>query len=331
MDDDFVAAVEPQLAVRVPLLENLEHGGVLAQHGGRKGAKAVLARDALQQAEQEGADPMALQVFAHDEGHLRSTVVLFGVRADGDDLLVAALLGQADDRDVVAVVEAGHLLLDDLDKELERRGHRLARYADDCIILVKSPRAGERVLRSVARFLQRKLKLVVNAKKSRVGPTGQSSFLGFTFKGTGIRWTDKALAEFKRRVRLLTGRSWGVSMDYRLRKLAEYVRGWMGYYALSEYYRPIPELDHWLRRRVRCCYWKQWRWCRTRVRELLKLGTSKRTAIQAGLSRKSYWCLSKTLATQTGMTNAWLAEQGLVSIQTLWVSFHYPHQSLAGQ
>jgi len=122
-----------------------------------------------------------------------------------------------------------NIVLDDLDKELERRGHRFARYADDFIILVKSPRAGERVLRSVARFLQRKLKLVVNAKKSRVGPTDQSAFLGFTFKGTSIRWTDKALAEFKRRVRLLTGlrraevatatqagRNWGVSMEYSL-------------------------------------------------------------------------------------------------------------------
>jgi len=223
-----------------------------------------------------------------------------------------------------------NIVLDDLDKELERRGHRFARYADDFIILVKSQRAGERVLRSVGRFLQRKLKLVVNAKKSRVCPTDQSAFLGFTFKGTSIRWTDKALAEFKRRVRLLTGRSWGVSMDYRLRKLAEYVRGWMGYYALSEYYRPIPELESWLRRRVRCCYWKQWRWCRTRVRELLKLGTFLRTAIHAGLSRKSYWRLSKTLATQSGMTNAWLAKQGLVSIKTLWVSFHYPSEPAKG-
>jgi RNA-directed DNA polymerase len=217
-----------------------------------------------------------------------------------------------------------NIVLDDLDKELERRGHRFARYADDFLILVKSPRAGARVLRSVGRFVQRKLKLVVNDKKSRVAPTDESAFLGFTFQGTSIRWSDKSFAEFQRQVRLLTGRSWGVSMHYRLAKLAEYVRGWLGYYALSEYYRPIPALDQWLRRRVRCCYWKQWRWCRTRVRELLKLGTSKRTAIQAGLSRKSYWRLSRTLATQTGMTNAWLAEQGLVSIQALWVSFHYP-------
>ena len=152
-----------------------------------------------------------------------------------------------------------NIVLDDLDQELQRRGHRFARYADDFIILVNSPRAGERVLRSVARFLQRKLKLVVNAKKSRVGPTDQSSFLGFTFQGTSIRWTDKAFAEFQRQVRLLTGRSWGVSMDYRLCKLAEgacperrRMRGWLGYYALREDYRPIPELDHWLRRCVRC-------------------------------------------------------------------------------
>src|SRR5207247_8303114 len=118
--------------------------------------------------------------------------------------------------------------------------------------------------------------------------------------------------------------SWGVSMHYRLHKLAEYVRGWMGYYALSEYYRPIPALDQWLRRRVRCCYWKQWRWCRRRVRELLKLGTSQRTAIQAGLSRKSYWRLARTLAAQTGMTSQWLAEQGLGSVQTRCASFPYP-------
>ena len=220
-----------------------------------------------------------------------------------------------------------NIVLDDLDKELERRGHRFARYADDFIIVGKSRRAGERVLRSVARFLQRKLKLAVNDKKSRVLPTDQCAFLGFTFKGRSIRWTDQSLAEFQRQVRLLTGRSWGVSMNYRLRKLAEYVRGWMGYYALSEYYRPIPELDHWLRRRVRCCYWKQWRWCRRKVSELRKLGTSLHAAIQVGMSRKSYWRLSRTLATQTGMTNQWLAEQGLISIKTLWVSFHYPSKS----
>ncbi|MDR4510021.1 MAG: group II intron reverse transcriptase/maturase [Candidatus Brocadiaceae bacterium] len=217
-----------------------------------------------------------------------------------------------------------NIVLDELDKELEKRGHRFVRYADDFIILVKSHRAGERVMQSIKRFLLKNLKLVVNEKKSKVVKSDQCLFLGFVFKGKSIRWSDNSLAEFKRHIRLLTGRSWGVSMNYRLRKLAEYIRGWMGYYGLSEYYRPIPELDHWLRRRIRMCYWKQWRRCRKRVKELLNLGCSKRQAILTALSRKSYWHLSKTLATQMGMTNLWLKKQGLVSIRELWISFHYP-------
>ena len=217
-----------------------------------------------------------------------------------------------------------NIVLDDLDKELEKRGHRFVRYADDLIILVKSQSAGERVMVSIRRFLERKLKLKVNEKKSCVAPTDQINFLGFTFRGTKIRWSEKAFKEFKRRVRLLTGRSWFVSMDYRMRKLAQYIRGWMNYFGISEYYRPIPELDHWLRRRVRMCYWKRWRRTRTKVRELLKLGTSLNAAISVGLSRKGYWRLSRTLATQSGMTNQWLKEQGLVSIKALWVNIHYP-------
>jgi RNA-directed DNA polymerase len=217
-----------------------------------------------------------------------------------------------------------NILLDHLDKELERRGHRFVRYADDFIVLVKSQRAGERVLRSVSRFLTHKLKLTVNEAKSAVAPTDRIGFLGFVFKGTRIVWSDQAFAAFRRRVKKLTGRSWFVSMKYRLHKLAEYLRGWMGYYGLSEHYSPIDGLDGWIRRRIRMCYWKQWRRCRTKVRELVKLGTSLRTAISVGLSRKGPWHLARTLATQTGMTNQWLAEQGLISVKELWVNIHYP-------
>ena len=109
-----------------------------------------------------------------------------------------------------------NILLDELDKELERRGHRFARYADDFVILVKSRRAGERVMASITRFLEQKLKLKVNQEKSKVASTNEITFLGFAFKGANIRWSDKAFAEFKRRVKELTGRSWGVSMEYRL-------------------------------------------------------------------------------------------------------------------
>ncbi len=217
-----------------------------------------------------------------------------------------------------------NILLDELDKELERRGHCFARYADDFIILLKSERAGRRVMHSITQYLKRKLKLRVNEEKSKVVRTNESEFLGFTFSGKKVRWTEKAFREFKRRVKRLTGRSWFVSMKYRLGKLAQYVRGWINYYGISEYYSPIPEVDHWLRRRVRMCYWKQWRLARTKVRNLLKLGASKNVAIPIAMSRKGPWNLSRTLATQVGMTNIWLKNQGLLSIKEMWVNIHYP-------
>jgi RNA-directed DNA polymerase len=217
-----------------------------------------------------------------------------------------------------------NIILDDLDKELEKRGHRFARYADDFIILVKSRSAGERVKESLKCFLERVLKLRINQEKSRVVPTNQAAFLGFTFRGIKIHWSEKAFREFKRKVKELTGRSWFVSMDYRYAKLAEYLHGWMNYFGISEYYKPIPEIDHWLRRRLRMCYFKQWRWARTKVRELRKLGTSLRVAISMAISRKGPWHLSRTLATQTGMTNKWLKDHGLLSVKELWVHIHYP-------
>ncbi len=217
-----------------------------------------------------------------------------------------------------------NILLDDLDQELERRGHCFSRYADDLIILVRSQRAGNRVMSSIRRFLENKLKLAINEKKSKVAPVEKCSFLGFVFVRGKVRWSEKSFREFKRRVRLFTGRSWFVSMEYRYKKLAEYVRGWMNYYGISEYYRPIPEIDEWLRRRVRMCYWKQWRYTRTKVRNLLKLGTYKREAILTALSRKGPWHLARTLAAQAGMTNKWLYKEGLISVKEQWVKIHYP-------
>lgn len=212
-----------------------------------------------------------------------------------------------------------NILLDDLDTELENRGHRFARYADDLLVLVKSERAGQRVKTSLTRWLDRKLKLPVNEHKSRVAKISEVEFLGFTFRGTKLRWSDAAVDDFKHRVRQLTGRSWGVSMDYRLHKLGEYLRGWAGYFGISQYYRPVPGIDDWIRRRIRMCYWKQWRYVRTKVRHLLVLGTHKRQAILTAISSKSYWRLSKTLATNSGMTNDWLKQQGLISFRDLWM------------
>jgi RNA-directed DNA polymerase len=212
-----------------------------------------------------------------------------------------------------------NIILDDLDKELELRGLRFARYMDDLVILVKSRRSAQRVMAKISRYLTRKLKLKVNRNKSRVVRISQLEFLGFKFQGLRIHCTDQVLRDFKHRLRGLTSRNWGVSMDERMRRLNRYLRGWMNYFGISQLYTPMDELDGWLRRRIRMCYWKQWRKPRTRIGNLLKLGTSKRHAILTGISRKGYWRLSKTLATQTGMTNEWLEGQGLLSIRKLWM------------
>jgi RNA-directed DNA polymerase len=218
-----------------------------------------------------------------------------------------------------------NIMLDDFDKELEQRGHKFVRYADDFLIFVKSKRAAQRVLLSVTRWLERKLKLVINQEKSTIVLSENCDYLGFIFKGKRIIWSDDSLENFKYTIRRLTARSWGVSMKLRLTKLSDYIRGWMNYFVLSEYYRPLPLLDEWIRRRVRMCYIKRWRWCRTRIRNLISLGAVKEQAIAVGLSSKGPWKLARTFGSQSGLTNAYLTEQGLVSVRELWIAFHYPN------
>ena len=216
-------------------------------------------------------------------------------------------------------------MLDDLDKELESRGHRFARYADDFVVLVGSLRAGERVMSSVRRFLERRLKLKVNEGKSRVVKARELTFLGFAFGAGGkIVWSGKSLATFKSRIRVLTGRGWGVSMEYRLEKLAQYMRGWMGYYAISKTFKEVRRMDYWIRRRIRCCYWKQWKSNANRVRQLMALGVNRRNAIITGVTKLGYWKMSKTPGVNQALSNRYLKEQGLLSLVDLWSRVHYP-------
>lgn len=217
-----------------------------------------------------------------------------------------------------------NILLDDLDKELEKRGHQFARYADDLIVLVKSKRAGERVMESISRFLGKVLKVKVNRDKSRVVKAEVSSFLGFTFIRKRLAVSEKSFTRFQSELRRLTGRSWGVSMDSRFWKIRIYLQGWTNYFGVALKYNDAVEMDHWLRRRVRMCYWKQWRRARKRIGELIKLGAPKYHAILTGLSRKGYWHLAKTLSTNCGLGNEFLQKQGLTSIRTLWIGIHYP-------
>lgn len=217
-----------------------------------------------------------------------------------------------------------NILLDDLDKELEKRGHQFCRYADDLIILVRSKRAGERVMESISRFLEKTLKVQVNRDKSKVVRAETSTFLGFTFTGKRLTVSEKSLAKCKNELRRLTWRSWGVAMDYRYRKIRTYLQGWMNYFGIGMRYNDAVDMDQWFRRRIRMCYWKQWHRAKKRIGELIKLGAFKRQAILTGLSRKGYWHLAKTLSMNVGLSNAYLTKQGLTSLRTLWVKIHHP-------
>ena len=213
-----------------------------------------------------------------------------------------------------------NILLDDLDKELERRGLRFVRYADDFQIFVRSERSALRVYAAVKHFLTQRLKLVVNEQKSSVRLARGCEYLGFTFVGkrVTIKVAPKKLKAFKRRIQELTGRSRGVSMKRRLTDLARYVRGWIRYFGLARQFDEFVQLDGWIRRRIRMCYWKQWRYPRTKVKHLVALGVSLDLAIKHAVSRKKYWRMSRTPALRYAMPNQWLKQQGLPSIKQLW-------------
>ena len=216
-----------------------------------------------------------------------------------------------------------NIMLDPLDKELEKRGHKFARYADDFTILVKSHRAGERVLQSISRYLQHRLKLVVNTTKSHVVKTSQSQFLGFTFKAGRIQWHPKTLLKFKQRIRLLTNRNWGVSMKYQLFKTSQYIRGWINYFGIANCYQLCVDLDHWIRRRVRMAYWRQWRKPRTKVRSLMRLGVRVQAAVACGITSKGPWRSSKTPGINQALSNAYLKSQGLYALRDGWIKLHH--------
>ncbi len=216
-----------------------------------------------------------------------------------------------------------NIMLDPLDKELEKRGHKFARWADDFIIVVGSRCAGERVLSSVTHFVEHKLKLKVNDQKSRVVPVSKSKFLGFSFVGKKLVWHDDALAKFKYKVRRLTGRTHGISMDILIHELTVYLRGWINYFGIAQGYQKCIDLDQWIRRRLRMCYWKQWRKVRTKVRNLIKLGVDTQLAVSCGISSKSFWHSARTKGINMAISNKFLADKGLVSLRDQWVKIHY--------
>jgi RNA-directed DNA polymerase len=207
-----------------------------------------------------------------------------------------------------------NIVLNELDQELERRGHRFTRYADDCNIYVRSRRAGERVMSGVTRLLTTKLKLRVNSEKSAVARPWERKFLGFSFtnhKQPKRRLAPKAVARFKERVRELTGRTRGISFAQMVHDLAEYLRGWIGYFGRCETLSVLEELEKWLRRRLRSMVWKQWKRGTTRYRELRKRGIDAQEAAQTAGSSDGPWHLANTPALKIALSNAYFASLGL--------------------
>ena len=207
-----------------------------------------------------------------------------------------------------------NLVLDDLDRELERRGLRFVRYADDCNIYVRSARAGHRVMDRVTRFLATRLKLTVNASKSAVARPQERTFLGFTFTGgptVARAIAPKAVRRFKTKVREITRRAKGVSLETTIAELAPYMRGWRNYFGFCETPEALVYLTRWVRLRLRAALWRQWRTPRRRRAALLALGVRPRLAEHTASSGLGPWYLARAKALSVGLSNAHFDSLGL--------------------
>ena len=208
-------------------------------------------------------------------------------------------------------------MLDELDRELERRGHRFVRYADDCNIYVRSKRAGQRVMESITRFITQRLKLKVNEAKSAVARPQERKFLGFSFTaGPDIKRTiaPKSLERFKQRIRDITRRAKGTSMKATMEELARYMLGWRGYFGFCETPEVLIALTRWVRLRLRAALWRQWKTPRRRRAALIANGVSEWAARKTAGSGRGPWYLARSRALSTGLSNAYFKSLGLPSL-----------------
>jgi len=207
-----------------------------------------------------------------------------------------------------------NIVLDELDRELERRGHRFVRYADDCNIYVRSYRAGDRVMESISHFITKKLKLKVNSEKSAVARPMVRKFLGFSFtsgRSARRRLAPKAIHRFKQRVRELTRRTRGVKIETMVAQLAPYLRGWKNYFGYCQTPSVLEALEHWYRRRLRSVLWKQWKQGSVRFAELRKRGVGRDLAAQTAGSVHGPWRLADSPALHIALPNTFFDSLGL--------------------
>lgn len=212
-----------------------------------------------------------------------------------------------------------NIVLDELDKELEGRGHKFVRYADDCNIYVKSERAGRRVKENLTKFITKKLKLKVNDKKSAVDKPSKRKILGFSFTGETkprIRISPKSLEVFKERIKDITRRRRGVSLERIVNELNKYLRGWMGYYGICQTLTILSDLDSWIKRRIRCFIWKKWKTFQNRVRELKHSGVSEREAVITAWFG-GIWKASNSKAIKVALPNKYFESIGVLSLKAL--------------
>lgn len=260
------------------------------------------------------------------------------------DRLISALMKVVNDKRVIALIRAflnagvmdgglfkrtsegapqggplspllSNIVLDELDKELAVRGHKFVRYADDCNVYVKSKRAGERVMKSISNFISRKLLLKVNESKSAVARPQERTFLGFSFTGGTTpnrrKIAESSIEKFKNKIRKLTNRNYSISLDVRIKALRNFINGWKAYFGCCEASNILRDLDSWIRRRLRCVLWKQWKVYKKRMRELMNRGVSPGMAITSAWSSKGPWKMAHTPAVRIALPNKFFDSIGL--------------------
>ena len=219
-----------------------------------------------------------------------------------------------------------NIMLDEVDKELEGRGHKFCRFADDCNIYVKSKKAGLRVMENMTRLIEGKLKLKVNREKSKVDLVTRRKFLGFSFyfdrNGIQVRIHEKSYKRFKEKIHEITNRNKGISIEYRLKRLNEITVGWINYFSIAKAKSRIRSLEEWIRRRLRACIWKQWKKVKTKFENLKKLGIDKQKSWEYANTRKGYWRISKSPILQRTLTNDYLEKLGYKSISKRYQLIH---------
>lgn len=212
-----------------------------------------------------------------------------------------------------------NILLDELDKELEKRGHKFCRYADDCNIYVHSERAGHRVMASMTQFLEQRLRLKVNQKKSAVALVNQRKFLGYRLqKDGGLSVAPESLQRLKDKIREQAKRNRGHSLESVIKQLNQTLRGWLSYFRLSRSKSTLSSLDSWIRRKLRCYRLKQRKQGRSIVTWLMNLGIKERDARKMGSSGKGWWRLAKTPALHRALDKEWFNNQGLFNLEMRW-------------